>query len=83
MATRTLTRLSYSDGMQYSLFTYESGDHGRRHPAQPSSTYPMQARFLTWASTHGYGQVRLSTGVTVRRPGRRRSTASTTSATST
>jgi hypothetical protein len=68
MATRTLTRLSYSDGMQYSLFTYESGDHGRRHPAQPSSTYPMQARFLTWASTHGYGQVRLSTGVTYDAP---------------
>ena len=44
MATRTLTPLSYSDGMQYSLFSYESGDHGRRHPAQPFSTYPMQAR---------------------------------------
>lgn len=68
MATRTLTRLSYSDGMQYSLFTYESGDHGRRHPAQPSSTYPMQARFLTWASTHGYGQVRLSTSGTYDAP---------------
>ena len=68
MATRTLTRLSYSDGMQYSLFSYESGDHGRRHPAQPSSTYPMQARFLSWASTHGYGQVRLSTSGTYDAP---------------
>ncbi|MEZ0292281.1 MAG: IPT/TIG domain-containing protein [Solirubrobacteraceae bacterium] len=68
MATRTLTRLSYSDGMQYSLFSYESGDHGRRHPAQPFSTYPMQARFLSWASTHGYGQVRISTGGTYDAP---------------
>ena len=84
MATRTLTPLSYSDGMQYSLFTYESGDHGRRHPAQPSSTYPMQAQLpRPGRRAHGYGQVRLSTDGDVRRARSAPSTASTTSATST
>jgi hypothetical protein len=67
-AGRTLTPLSYSDGMQFSLFSYEDGDHGRRHPAQPFSTYPMQARFLSWAAANGYGQVRLSTAATFDAP---------------
>jgi hypothetical protein len=60
-AGRTLTPLSYSDGMQYSLFTYENGDRGRRSPAQPFSTYPMQQRFMDWAAANSYAAVRIAT----------------------
>jgi hypothetical protein len=58
-AGRSLTPLSYSDGMQYSLFSYENGDHGRRHPAQPFSSYTMQQQFLEWAGGNGYGSVKI------------------------
>jgi hypothetical protein len=58
-ASRTLAPLSYSDGLQYSIFAYENGDHGRRSPAQPFSTYPMQQHFLAWAGASGYGSVRI------------------------
>jgi hypothetical protein len=58
-AGRSLTPLSYSDGMQYSLFSYENGDRGRRHPAQPFSSYGMQQQFLEWAGGNGYGSVRI------------------------
>jgi hypothetical protein len=58
-ATRTLSTLSYSDGMQSSLHTY--GASGRRVPAQPFSSYPMQQRFLDWAAASGYERVELST----------------------
>ena len=58
-AARTLTTLSYSDGMQYSIFTYANGDHGRRSPAQPWSTYTMQQHFLDWAVAGHYMSVRI------------------------
>jgi hypothetical protein len=61
-AARTLAPLSYSDGMQYSLFSYANGDKGRRSPAQPFSTYTMQQQFIDWAAGNGYLTVRLSTG---------------------
>jgi hypothetical protein len=61
-ATRTLAPLSYSDGLQYSLFAYVNGDRGRRVPSQPWSSYAPQQRFLEWASATGYLTVRLSTG---------------------
>ena len=58
-ASRTLTTLSYSDGMQYSIFTYANGDHGRRSPAQPWSTYTLQQHFLDWAVAGHYISVRI------------------------
>jgi hypothetical protein len=60
-ATRTLSTLSYSDGMQSSLFAYASGNNGRRVPAQPFSSYTMQQQFLDWAAASGYGTVHLFT----------------------
>ncbi len=60
MATRTLAPLSYSDGMQYSLFAYVSDTNRRRVPAQPFSTYTMQQKFLDWTSANGYRDVYLS-----------------------
>jgi hypothetical protein len=47
-ATRTLSPLSYSDGMQSSV-------------AQPFNTYPMQQQFLDWAAASGYDRVHLFT----------------------
>jgi hypothetical protein len=67
-ATRTLSPLSYSDGMQYSLFRYVSATDRRRVPNQPFATYPMQASFLAWTSAHGYRNVRLSTAATFDAP---------------
>lgn len=67
-ATRTLSPLSYSDGMQYSLFSYAGGSNGRRSPAQPFSTYPPQQQFLDWAAASGYGQVYLLTSKTYDAP---------------
>jgi hypothetical protein len=67
-ATRTLQPLSYSDGMQHSLFRYVSDSNRRRVPNQPFSTYPMQQRFLDWASANGYRSVYLATGRTFDAP---------------
>jgi len=67
-ASRTLSPLSYSDGMQHSLFRYANGVSGRRLPAQPFATYPMQQQFLTWAAGAGYGQVYLFTNKTYDAP---------------
>jgi hypothetical protein len=67
-ATQTLTPLSYSDGMQYSLFRYVSPTNRRRVPSQPFSTYPMQQRFLDWAKGAGYLRVFLSTHQTFDAP---------------
>jgi IPT/TIG domain len=67
-ATRTLETLSYSDGMQHSLFSYVSGANRRRVPSQPFSTYPMQQRFLDWTVANGYRNVYVSTSRTFAAP---------------
>jgi IPT/TIG domain len=67
-ATRTLSPLSYSDGMQYSLSHYVSGSDHRRVPSQSFATYGMQANFLAWASSAGYRNVRLKTAATFDAP---------------
>jgi hypothetical protein len=53
-----LSRLSYSDGMQYSLSTRDAG--GRRHPSQPVGTYTKHQQFVDWAIASGYRDVILS-----------------------
>jgi hypothetical protein len=47
-----LDHLNYSDGMQYSDFTYVQGD--RRRPNLPAAGYAKQQAFLNWASGAGY-----------------------------
>jgi hypothetical protein len=47
-----LDHLNYSDGMQYSNFTYVQGD--RRRPALPAAGYAKQQAFLNWAGGAGY-----------------------------
>ena len=58
-AIRTLSPLSYSDGMQYSLFTYGSAHNGRRVPAQAWSNYAKAQEFQAWTASSGYGDVDL------------------------
>jgi hypothetical protein len=65
-ATRTLSPLSYSDGMQASL--YQRNGSNRRVPAQPWSTYPMFQQFVDWANGAGYLGVELTSKVTFSAP---------------
>jgi hypothetical protein len=54
---RTLSPLSYSDGLQASLYT--RGPDGRRNPSQPVAGYGKHQEFLNWASANGYRNVML------------------------
>jgi hypothetical protein len=57
---RTLSPLSYSDGLQASIQTVRPD--GRRVPALPAVGYDKQAGFVNWASANGYRTVLLSDG---------------------
>ena len=56
---RTLERLSYSAGEQYSKST-RAGASGSRTPTQSAIGYDKQAQFLAWAGTYGYASVALA-----------------------
>jgi hypothetical protein len=56
---RTLERLSYSAGEQYSKST-RAGGPGVRTPSLLADGYDKQADFLNWASGHGYLNVSLA-----------------------
>jgi hypothetical protein len=61
---RTLSRLSYSAGEQYSKSTF--GGNGRRTPTLLADGYAKQASFLNWATSHHYLNVSLaSVGTTL------------------
>jgi hypothetical protein len=62
-ATRTLSPLNYSDGMQHSLST-PTGPNGRRVPSQPAATYPAAEQFVAWAQATGYLTIDLRTADT-------------------
>jgi hypothetical protein len=54
-ASRTLaTPLSYSDGLQHSIYEHHPGEGDRRFPALEAAGYPKQAEFTTWAAGAGY-----------------------------
>jgi hypothetical protein len=54
-ATRTLaTPLSYSDGLQHSIYEHRPGEGDRRFPALEAAGYHAQANFTTWAAGAGY-----------------------------
>jgi hypothetical protein len=55
---RTLERLTYSAGEQYSISVRVGG--GNRTPTLPAAGYSKQAEFLAWAGGHGYAQVGLA-----------------------
>jgi hypothetical protein len=53
-AAPTLSPLTYSDGLQYSIYEYRPG-HGDRHfPALAASGYSKQVSFVDWAAANGY-----------------------------
>jgi IPT/TIG domain len=54
-ASRTLFPLTYSDGMQYSVYSNGPGD--RRQPALPAAGYTKQTDFVNWATGAGYRNV--------------------------
>jgi hypothetical protein len=58
-AARTLSPLSYSDGMQHSVHTRVAG---RRAPALAVAGYDRHAQFLAWAGTSGYLTVHVPVG---------------------
>jgi hypothetical protein len=53
-----LSQLTYSDGLQYSLY-FRDAD-GRRHPAQSWSNYDKHQQFVNWADANGYSDILLS-----------------------
>jgi hypothetical protein len=52
-----LSKLTYSDGLQYSLYYRDA--NGRRHPSQPAATYDKHQQFVDWANANGYRYVYL------------------------
>jgi hypothetical protein len=46
--------LSYSDGLQHSIYTHQAGHGNRRFPALAADPYSKQAEFLNWAVGAGY-----------------------------
>lgn len=56
---RTLERLTYSAGEQYSAST-RSGGSGARIPWLAAASYDKQSQFMVWAESAGYARVRLS-----------------------
>jgi hypothetical protein len=58
-STRTLDRLTYSAGEQYSV-SARAGGTGTRTPTLAAAGYSKQADFLAWATAAGYRNVMLS-----------------------
>jgi hypothetical protein len=59
VGTRTLDRMSYSAGEQYSV-SDRSGGTGRRTPTLLAANYSKQLEFLAWAGQAGYARVMLA-----------------------
>jgi hypothetical protein len=55
-ADPSLDHLTYSDGLQYSIYTRDPAT-GKRIPALPANGYDKQTDFLNWLASSGYGTV--------------------------
>jgi hypothetical protein len=54
-ATRVLENpMSYSDGLQHSIYEFRAGQGDRRFPALSAAGYSKQAEFTNWAAGAGY-----------------------------
>lgn len=53
---RSLNRLSYSDGLQYSIYNHPFGDDRRRGSLQAAG-YDKQTDFINWTNANGYGNI--------------------------
>src|SRR5919201_1657775 len=49
--------LTYSDGLQYSIYKFQAGQGDRHFPAITAPGYSKAADFQNWASAHGYRNV--------------------------
>jgi hypothetical protein len=48
------TPLTYSDGLQHSIYSFQAGQGNRRFPSLPAGGYSKQAEFVDWATRAGY-----------------------------
>jgi hypothetical protein len=46
--------LSYSDGLQHSIYEFRPGQGNRRFPSLPAAGYSKQTEFVNWATAAGY-----------------------------
>jgi hypothetical protein len=52
---RTLDNpLTYSEGLQHSIYEFRPGQGNRRFPSLPAAGYSKQAEFTNWAAEEGY-----------------------------
>jgi hypothetical protein len=58
-APDSLSALTYSDGLKYSIYTRDAAANNRRVPALPVAGYSMTTKFLDWATANHYAQVQL------------------------
>jgi Bacterial TSP3 repeat/NlpC/P60 family len=58
-APNSLSALTYSDGLKYSIYTRDAAANNRRVPALPVAGYSMTTKFLDWATANHYAQVQL------------------------
>jgi hypothetical protein len=54
---RSLSALTYSDGLQHSIYRHLPGQGDRRYPALPAVGYSKDTNFDAWASASGYRNV--------------------------
>ena len=59
-ATRTLTPLTYSDGLQHSIYELQAGQGDRRFPSLSATNYSKDAEFVAWATAAFYRNVYLN-----------------------
>jgi hypothetical protein len=48
------TPLTYSDGLQHSIYVHQAGQGNRRFPALAAAGYSKQVDFVNWATAAGY-----------------------------
>ena len=56
-APNSLSAMSYSDGLKYSIYTHDGAANSRRVPSLPVANYDETQKFLDWAAANDYAQV--------------------------
>jgi hypothetical protein len=68
-ANRTLSPLTYSDGLQYSVYANHPGQGDRRFPALAAASYSKDAEFVAWLNAHDYRNVFINVHDASKAPG--------------
>ena len=53
----TQSCVTYSDGLQHSIYSHQAGQGDRRFPALAAAAYAKDAAFVSWAGSAGYRNV--------------------------